>query len=78
MTRGMKMAVAAHVGGTILSIAVAWVFVGHFAREDSRSAMQYAVLVGGVSWGIWMLRQTLIGHNKLANQVVAIFDRKDR
>jgi uncharacterized membrane protein YqjE len=74
----MKMAVVAHVGGTVCAILVAWFLAGTFAREESRAAMQYAFLVAGLLWGVWMLQQTLRGQNALANRIIAIFDRSDR
>lgn len=57
LTRGMVLTIIIHVAGTIVALAGGWALIGYLARQESRSAMQWTILVVGSAWGIWKLVQ---------------------
>jgi len=75
MTRGMVMAIFAHVAGSIAALAGSWVLIEYFARHESRLAMQLTILVVGGAWGIWKLVQIVLRKDDLGNRIIAIFDK---
>jgi hypothetical protein len=74
--KGMKLAVMAHVLGTVIAVAFGWFIPVWLPLFDDVRPAQFTFATVASAWGIWKLYEMLTGRDKLANDTSKHFEQK--
>ncbi|MYM96457.1 hypothetical protein [Duganella vulcania] len=78
MTKGLWIALSAHLLGTVLAIALGWQLPTWIAFFEPVRPAQYAFATVALAWGIWKAREIVIGKDSSANRTAAHFNANKR
>lgn len=76
MKEGMKLAIAAHILGTLLAVTLGWFIPVWLPLFDAVRPAQYTFSTLAAAWGAWKLYEMLAGKDKLANDTAKHFEKK--
>ena len=76
MKKGMKLALLAHVFGTLIAVVLGWFIPLWLPLFDTVRPAQYTFATVAAAWGVWKLYEMLTGKDKLANDTSKHFEKK--
>lgn len=75
MTKGMRLAVLAHVLRMVIALAAAWYLPTLIWNAEEVRPAQYALTVAISVWGLWTLRQIVRRKDAKSDKIIEHFDR---